>query len=133
MHAAGDTRRSDHNQEEVSSKRSMVANNSEDKTSARESLNVDNKRHNSEHGQSRYGSKVDSKISYSSSRRRKEIEMGVEIKKKELEQEVLKRQQEILDLQLAMRLAQMETESFDTDQDETGSHRYKESVVSDGS
>ncbi|KAG5890501.1 hypothetical protein JTB14_013856 [Gonioctena quinquepunctata] len=58
--------------------------------------------------------------------------MGVEIKKKELEQEVLKRQQEILDLQLAMRLAQMETESSNTDQDETGSHRYKESVVSDG-
>ncbi|KAG5863850.1 hypothetical protein JTB14_035963 [Gonioctena quinquepunctata] len=58
--------------------------------------------------------------------------MGVEIKKKELEQEVLKRQLEILDLQLAMRLAQMATESSDTDQDETGSHRYKESVVSDG-
>ncbi|KAG5898974.1 hypothetical protein JTB14_004693 [Gonioctena quinquepunctata] len=59
MEAAGDTRRSDHNQEDVSSKRSMVANNLEDKTSARESLNVDNKKNNSEHGQSRYGSKPD--------------------------------------------------------------------------
>ncbi|KAG5871145.1 hypothetical protein JTB14_026109 [Gonioctena quinquepunctata] len=57
MEAAGDTRRSDQNQEDVSSKRSMVANNLEDKTSARESLNVDNKKNNSEHGQSRYGSK----------------------------------------------------------------------------
>ncbi|KAG5872596.1 hypothetical protein JTB14_027937 [Gonioctena quinquepunctata] len=57
MQAAGDTRRSDHNQEEVSPKRSMVANNLEDKTSARESLNVNNKKNNSEHGQSRYGSK----------------------------------------------------------------------------
>ncbi|KAG5895633.1 hypothetical protein JTB14_017742 [Gonioctena quinquepunctata] len=53
MEAAGDTRRSDQNQEDVSSKRSMVANNLEDKTSARESLNVDNKKNNSEHGQSR--------------------------------------------------------------------------------
>ncbi|KAG5897330.1 hypothetical protein JTB14_022069 [Gonioctena quinquepunctata] len=86
MQAAGDTRKSDHNQEEVFSKRSMrmVAKNSEGKTSARESLNVDNKKNNSEHGQSRYGSKVDSRRSYLSSRKRKEIEMGVEVKEKEL-------------------------------------------------
>ncbi|KAG5864296.1 hypothetical protein JTB14_016421 [Gonioctena quinquepunctata] len=71
MQAAEDTRRSDHNQEEVSSKRLTVANNLENKTSARESLNVDNKKNNSEHGRTRYGSKVDSERSYLSSRKRK--------------------------------------------------------------
>lgn len=51
-----------------------------------------------------------------------------DIKKKE----VLKRQQEILDLQLAMKLAQLEeTVSSVADQDETGSVLYKEAVVSD--
>ncbi|KAG5893833.1 hypothetical protein JTB14_018335 [Gonioctena quinquepunctata] len=73
MQAAGDTRRSDHNQEEVSSKRSMVANNLEDKTSARESLNVDSEKNNSEYGHSRHRSKVDSKRSYLSSRKRKKF------------------------------------------------------------
>ncbi|KAG5867886.1 hypothetical protein JTB14_028401 [Gonioctena quinquepunctata] len=130
MQAVRDTKRSDHNQKKVSSKRSMAANNLGNKTSARESLNVDKKNY-SEHGQSRHGSKVDSRVTYLSSRKQKEIEIDVEIKKEELKQEVLKRQQEILDLQLAMRLAQIETELSNTDQDGTGSNRYKETVMSD--
>ncbi|XP_074037743.1 uncharacterized protein [Leptinotarsa decemlineata] len=115
------------------SDRSVVDPNDVDK-STRESMNADSKKNYSVHGKSHESKKVSTR-STASSRRQKQCEIEIQIKKKRLEvknqQEVLKKQQEILDLELAMKPAQIEEiESVSTYQDKTGSDGYKESVAS---
>ncbi|CAG9819942.1 unnamed protein product [Phaedon cochleariae] len=72
-----------------------------------------------------------SKRSNRSANRQEELKLQTEIMKKELEQELMKKQQEILDLQLAVKLSQLECGSTDSEGNESRSQGSR-SLVSEG-